>query len=37
MTKKELFDDWIKFVLKQMTGQIFNVLGQKIFGTAQNN
>ncbi len=33
-TKKELFDEWIKFVLKQMAGQIFNVLGQKIFGSS---
>lgn len=33
-TKKELFDDWIKFLLKQMAGQVFSVLGQKIFGSA---
>ena len=36
LTKKELFDEWIKFVLKQMAGQIFNVLGQKIFGSSEN-
>ncbi len=36
MTKKELFDEWIKFVLKQMAGQIFNVIGQKFFGTSEN-
>jgi hypothetical protein len=36
-TKKELFDEWIKFVLKQMAGQIFNVLGQKIFGSSESS
>ncbi len=35
-TKKELFDDWIRFVLKQMAGQVFSVLGQKIFGKAES-
>jgi hypothetical protein len=33
-TKKEYFDEWIKFLLKQTASQVFNVLGQKIFGSS---
>lgn len=30
--RKQIFDIWVRFVLKQLTRQIFSVLGQKLFG-----
>ena len=30
--KKGVFDVWVKFVVKQLASQFFNVLGQKLFG-----
>jgi hypothetical protein len=30
--KKNIFDIWVRFVLNQLTKQIFSVLGQKLFG-----
>lgn len=30
--KKDIFDIWVRFILKQLSKQIFSVIGQKIFG-----
>jgi hypothetical protein len=30
--KKGLFDVWVKFLIKQLASQLFNVIGQKLFG-----
>jgi hypothetical protein len=35
--KKTIFDYWVKFIIKQLTRQIFSVLGQRIFGGAEED